>query len=210
MSYFGGVDPGKGGGIAFWSGARAELSLFRVPLHQVGERLTPKKNVVPILDYDRPALATLLGERGGIYLPLAIENVTTRPDVVAQTSALTAGIGFGTYLGMLEAFNYAYQIVDATLWKRDLFNPRLVPEAADLQPPPQPSRKLQPQERNRLLNQRQALLKRNACTLAQRLFPAWAPSFAHYTVDDGLAEAALLAYWKAGESGWYWSGGVPR
>lgn len=197
-----GIDPGKTGYAAVWDSVLGTLLLFPAPLKTAGQRRTKAGNVAQVTEYDLDKMAGFFWGLSGHPVRGAIELVATRPGVVGQQDAMLSGMGYGLWRGMAAVAGIPLEQVASNLWKRDVFS---LPQAQDLQPPPTPDKALDLKTRNNLLNKRQVVLKKNACLLATRLFPTYAAEFRHASVQDGAAEAALIAYWLAGECSGRWN-----
>lgn len=113
-----GIDPGLDGGVAvIWE--NSDVHMWPTPT------LNIVKNGKARRDYNGPGMASILrkiyNSNLGLLAKVAIEQVHAMPKQ-GVTSAFTFGMGYGTWLGIIDAFGMSLDRVEPARWKKSIMD----------------------------------------------------------------------------------------
>jgi crossover junction endodeoxyribonuclease RuvC len=183
MTYFIGIDPGKGGAVGILD-ENSNPSVFDTPTYK------NKKTGKDV--YDLPAMAQILRPYAGKDVKIVLEAVHSMPGQ-GVSSSFNFGEGLGIWKGIIAAFAFKVNMTTPQTWKKTSFPELIVTLDIKDNKPKTPKEK---KELGKLRRDAKANAKAKAREVAKKLFPALSDQFK--TVNsDGRAEALLIAVYAS-------------
>lgn len=179
MTYFIGIDPGKGGAVGILD-PNGKVSVFDTPTKKHPKT---KKDI-----YDIPAMANIFRPFVGKDICVVLEDVHAMPGN-GGVSMFDFGRGKGLWEGIIAAFGFRIHMVTPQSWKKASFPELIV--TLDIKDK-KPKTKKDKNELAKLRRDAKGNAKAKAREIASKRFPDLADQFK--TVNsDGRAEALLMA-----------------
>ena len=186
------IDPGFKGGVAVIN--KGVVSVINTPTYKVAKKKVVKKKTKTTNKsmYDKPAMANILRPYQSMNVKILIEKVSTRPGEGA-VSAFSFGQGVGIWEGIAAAFGFEVFMITPANWKKHF------PEFTEIKPVIHKDLGIEDVKKadKKLKDKANRLIKKRAKELAAEMclerYPNLEGEFDRSTVDDGKADALLMA-----------------
>ncbi len=183
MTYFIGIDPGKGGAVGVIDEG-GNAFVFDTPTKKHPKT---KKDI-----YDIPAMAEIFRAYVGKNVCVVIEDVHAMPGN-GGVSMFDFGRGKGLWEGIVAAFSFRVNMVTPQMWKKISFPELIVSLDIKDKKPKTPKEK---KELAKLRRDAKVAAKAKARDVAGKLFPLLLDRFKNVN-SDGRAEALLIAIYAS-------------